>query len=82
MLFRKKRKLKKRCFTGNKSNLVIKNKRKYKEFVLGGGLLSGLFDISDEDTLDFVLKYKEYISPDEIGYRNEKGLLVRYFNNS
>lgn len=53
-----------------------KKKERYNEFIAMGGKRSGVFDISDKDTREFVKKYKEFIPKNEIYKRDRNGRLV------
>lgn len=54
-----------------------KNKgKKYSEFLKAGGGLSGVYDISNRETLAFVKKYREFILGSEIYTRDKRGYLV------
>ena len=57
-------------------NSKRKNPKKYSQFVAMGGTKSGLFNISDKKTREFVREYKEFIPKREIYKTNRKGDLV------
>lgn len=56
--------------------LIDYNSPKYKEFVRAGGAVSGLFDVSDKRTAEFVEKYREFIPANEICVPDKNGNLV------
>lgn len=48
----------------------------YNEFIKNGGGKSGVYDISDPKTKDFVKKYKKFIHKKEVYKRNKNWQLV------
>lgn len=55
------------------------NPQKYAEFERQGGLLSGVFDISDKRVAAFVKKYREFIPKSVIVKRNKNGDLINVY---
>ena len=52
------------------------NEQKYKEFLRKGGGLSGVYNVSDKRTAQFVKDYKEFIPKKDIYVVDKKGNLV------
>ena len=50
--------------------------QKYKEFLRKGGGLSGVYNVSDKKTAQFVKEYKEFIPKKDIYIVDRKGNLI------
>ena len=79
-LFKKKEKPLVRSSFKGKEAYYCKNNPKAKEFIALGGGLSGIYDVSNKNTMSIVRKYSEFIKPQHIYKRNEKGILIPYFS--
>lgn len=84
-IFKKEKfKLKKSLFNNSSFDYVPSKNSKdyhdYLEFCRLGGNRSGVFDISDNNTKDFVIKYSKFIRVKDVCIRDKNGHLVNYFD--
>lgn len=87
--FKKKKKkinkpLRKSTFAKTKNYRPKKGTKDYKDYIdfcnLGGNL-SGVFDVSDKRTKEFVRKYSKFISSKDVCTRDKNNRLVCYFKS-
>ena len=55
---------------------ALKNSPEYASFIRAGGGKSGIYDVSDRKTEDFVKKYRKFIPKREVYMRDKSGSLI------